>query len=141
MKKKNIWEPAALIAGIILTAGVLTVFRACGPKEDGTFMHCHTVQTDAALLGVTTVILALIAMLVKNRRLAAALHLAAAVLALTAILLPGTILPMCMMNTMRCHSVMKPFVRLLGALLLVLHGVSAAGALREGVSGGADRKA
>ena len=41
-EKKSIfaWIPA-ILSGLLII-GTLTVFRACGPKEDGTWMHCHT---------------------------------------------------------------------------------------------------
>ena len=38
--------PAALSA--LLLAGGVTVFSACEPKPDGTWMHCHQCQNMVA---------------------------------------------------------------------------------------------
>ena len=32
---------------------------------------------------------------------------------------PGDIMPLCMMKTMRCHEVFQPFVRLISAVIVV----------------------
>ena len=46
-------------------------------------------------------------------------------------LLPETILPMCMMRTMRCYTVMQPFVRIMAVMIAVLGGISGMQALRQ----------
>ena len=38
-------------AGLLLTVGSMTVFSACGPKEDGTLMICHNAQIRVAMCG------------------------------------------------------------------------------------------
>lgn len=43
------WIPALL--SVLLVFGVLTVFGACGMKDDGTWMKCHGAQTTVAKLG------------------------------------------------------------------------------------------
>ena len=34
-------------------------------------------------------------------------------------LIPGTLVTMCMMNTMRCYAVMQPFVRVMSVLVII----------------------
>ncbi len=36
-----------------------------------------------------------------------------------AILIPGTIVHMCMMDTMRCHMLLRPFTTIMGILIIV----------------------
>ncbi len=127
-EKKSIFAWIPVILSGLLTVGTLTVFRACGPKEDGTWMHCHAAQNDIALAGAVIFVLLVAAALLKNRRLSAALQAAAAAGCVIAVLIPGTLVPMCMMTTMRCHAVMKVFVRIMGGLTAVL---SLAAALRS----------
>ena len=43
-------------------------------------------------------------------------------------LLPGTLMPMCMMQTMRCYTIFQPFVRIMSALEAA---VCAVGTARE----------
>ncbi|MBQ6385713.1 MAG: DUF4418 family protein [Lachnospiraceae bacterium] len=118
-EKKSIfaWIPA-ILSGLLII-GTLTVFRACGPKEDGTWMHCHTAQNDIALAGAVIFVLLVAAALIKNRRLSAALFAAAALGCVIVVLIPGTLVSMCMMTTMRCHAVMKMFARIMGVLTAV----------------------
>ena len=59
------------------------------------------------------------AALIKNRRLSAALFAAAALGCVIVVLIPGTLVSMCMMTTMRCHAVMKMFARIMGVLTAV----------------------
>ena len=51
------------------------------------------------------------------------LLLAGAAAACIAALLPGTIMKMCMMDTMRCYAVMQPFARVMGVLLILVFGI------------------
>lgn len=128
--------PAAL--SLILALGTSTVFRACAIKEDGTWMHCHTAQTAAAGIGCVICLLALCAVFLQMGKkgnassdgsaapLTSVIVLYAACIAgaAAAFMIPGRIIPMCMMNTMRCHAVMKPFVRVMSALIIAASAAS-----------------
>lgn len=118
--KKNRLDIAGIILGLILAVGVATVFGACPRKEDGTWMKCHQVQILLIWIGIGMAVLAIICMLVKQRMVRLLLCIAGGVLALVGALIPGILFSMCMMDTMRCHSVMTPFVRIVCALFLIL---------------------
>ena len=106
---------------LLLLIGVFTFLQPCGPREDGTWMHCHQAGEAVKLLAGVLALLSLGAAVAPKRMLArvcAALIVPAAVV--TA-LLPGTIIPMCVPG-MRCQTTLRP-----GALVLsVLLGAGAA---------------
>ncbi len=118
------------VVSLLLVIGVLTVFSACGKKDDGTWMHCHDVQNMVAVCGVVMTVLFVICAFVTNKVFRLILNLAVLAAAIVAFLLPGTIMPMCMMNTMRCYTVMQPFVRIMSAVAALSALIGMISALR-----------
>ena len=104
---------------LLLFLGTATVFHACEMKEDGTWMHCHDVQI-AVITGsvILTVLLAAVAA-IKNRWIKMIGYGLSVLAAAVMFFLPGDIMQMCMMHTMRCYAVMRPFVRIMCALTAV----------------------
>lgn len=129
--KDRIFSIITLVLGALLAIGVSTVFAACGPKEDGTWMHCHDAQMAVMALGVAIAVVSLVAMLLKSNGAKIGLGVVNAVLGLVVCLVPGTIVSMCMMETMRCHAVMKPFAMIMGALVLVFAIIGVVKAARD----------
>ena len=116
------WIPALL--SVLLVFGVLTVFGACGMKDDGTWMKCHGAQTEVAKLSGVMTALFLLAAVFRNRTAKIILYGLGTAGSVVVFLIPETILPMCMMRTMRCYTVMQPFVRIM-AVMIVASGVIA----------------
>ena len=117
LKKISLWPSVSFILSVLLTLGVLTLFHACEMKDDGTWMHCHAAQTDVAICGAVLCVLFLVSALVKNRVLQIIIGLIGTVGSILIIFIPGGFVSMCMMNTMRCYTVMQPFVRIMGVLI------------------------
>ncbi len=117
--KKKAMDLVMLVLSVLLSGGVMTVFRACSPKEDGTWMHCHHAQMIVFCLGVVLTVLTIVSMFIQNQKIKMWLKIVTGLVCVAAMLVPGTLVKMCMMNDMRCHSVMKPFVWVLGGLLLL----------------------
>lgn len=113
----RILSAAILVCGIILAVGALYVFHACGPMDDGSWMKCHWAQQISASLGVVIAVQAVIAIASKTRAGVSAAIIPTAILA---ILVPNTIIPLCMMSDMRCQSIMKPAVWLVAGIILIL---------------------
>ena len=68
MSKKDIiipLVPAALSAALL--AGGVTVFSACEPRPDGTWMHCHQCQNSVAASAAGLVVFFGTAAFVKNK--------------------------------------------------------------------------
>ncbi|MDO4901624.1 DUF4418 family protein [Actinomyces sp.] len=118
MRKKNIVVsllPAAL--GLLLLLGVLTVFSACGPKDDGSWMRCHDCQNAVAAGAGALAVLFGAAAFVPSRAARIGLQAVGVIGAVVVFFIPGAICPMCMLRTMRCYTVFQPFVRIMTALI------------------------
>lgn len=112
-KKHDLPGIALAACGVVLAAGVMTAFRACGPAEDGSWMHCHDVQLYLAGLGVAVAACGIARVFMQSSTARTVLAVIAIAAGVAIVLLPG-VMPMCMMDTMRCHAVMAPFARVMG---------------------------
>ena len=120
MKNRGVLQWTALALSVLMAAGVQTVFRACAQKEDGTWMHCHEVQKYLFIIGIILALLSVLGLAVKKRTAAILLDSASIIFAAVAVLLPGTVMQMCMMDTMRCYTMMQPFARVTGGVLILV---------------------
>ncbi len=133
MKQRNtsIWNWMPSLLSALLVLGVLTVFGACGMKDDGTWMKCHGAQTEVAKLSGAMTALFLLAAVFRNRTAKIILYGLGTAGSVVVFLIPETIMPMCMMRTMRCYTVMQPFVRIMAVMIAVFSGISGMQALRQ----------
>ena len=118
MSKKDLvipLVPAALSAALL--AGGVTVFSACEPRPDGTWMHCHQCQNSVAASAAGLAVFFATAAFIKNKGVRLALQVLCLVGAVVVFFIPGVICPLCMMKTMRCHTVFQPFVRIMSVLV------------------------
>lgn len=136
-QKRHIRPLAAVLFVICLiyTLGLFTFFHACGPKEDGTFMTCH--WAEMALRGVALVMLIQSAFIFLHEGLSAAGHDALAnrfpdlsasgptlvPLAVFSAVLPGHVIPICMMESMRCRSILSPYALLMNLLIVIIAAI------------------
>ncbi len=118
MRNLRIVQVAAGILSLLFSFGVMTVFSACGQKE-GAWMHCHTVQLNLCVLGMFIFALSMITSVLENRIVKIVLNGIGIVASIVVIIMPH-VSKMCMMNTMHCHSVMKPFAGVMGGILLLV---------------------
>ena len=118
MSKKDVvipLVPAALSA--LLLAGGVTVFSACDPRPDGSWMQCHQCQNSVVASSVGLVVFFGTAAFVKNKGVRLALQALSLIGAIVVFFYPRRICPLCMMKTMRCHTVFQPFVRIMSVLV------------------------
>ena len=97
-------------AGLLLAVGSMTVFSACGPKEDGTLMICHNAQIRVAMCGM-------IAAFVKSKAIKLICDTAALVLSVVTFMTPGVLVQICHLSNIHCQVRLKPFTR--GAALFI----------------------
>lgn len=119
-KRKPVFEVIILALAMLLCFGVKLLFHACGAKDDGSYMSCHYAEQAVFAFGIVLVIEAAFVLLLPKKELR---HGAALSLVPTAVLtavLPANFIPLCMMETMRCRSVMRPAVLIIGLLLAAL---------------------
>ena len=104
-------------AGLLLAVGSMTVFSACGPKEDGTLMICHNAQIRVAMCGIGLAVLFAIAAFVKSKAIKLICDTAALVLSVVTFMTPGVLVHICLLSNMHCQVRLKPFAR--GSALLI----------------------
>ncbi|MCR5558952.1 MAG: DUF4418 family protein [Schwartzia sp.] len=119
LTKEKVFALLPAVFSLLLSLGVMTVFSACGMKEDGTWMRCHGAQNVVELGGFILFFLFSFAAILKSRSLKLFLFAAGVIGAAALFFVPGDIMPLCMMKTMRCHTVFQPFVRLVSAVIVV----------------------
>ncbi len=104
------------ISALLCALGIATVFSACGMKEDGSWMRCHDAQTLSFWISLALSALLTASAFLPGRTLPAVLYLLSLGGCTVLFLVPGNIIPMCMMNTMRCYTLMQPFIRMMSVL-------------------------
>ena len=120
LRKEKVFALLPAVFSLLLSLGVMTVFSACGMKEDGTWMRCHGAQNAVELGGFVLFFLFSFGAILKSRSLRLFLFAAGVIGAAALFFVPGDIMPLCMMKTMRCHTVFQPFVRLISFVILIL---------------------
>ena len=115
MKQFSPGAAAALLLSCVIAVGSVSFLGPC-VHEDGSFGACH--WAGQAMLGICLLlaVLSLTSLLVKDGRLRAGILFAAAAAAVLGIFIPGTLIRLCGMATMRCRAVMRPAMMLLCAL-------------------------
>lgn len=104
------------IAALLLTIGAFTFFKACGDM-DGKFMACHWAQNAVVLIGIVLSVLALIRIIIADEEIKTGLSIAVFVLSVSAAFVPDTVINLCMMKDMACHTTFKPAVIVVSAVL------------------------
>ena len=122
--KRTLLGIAEGIAALVLTIGAFTFFKACG-EHDGKFMACHWAQNAVTLIGVLLIISALIRLFTRDNGVRAGIAVTQFLLSAAAALIPGTIINLCMMETMRCHTIFKPAVIILAVISAAVSGADA----------------
>ena len=109
------------VFSLVLLIGSLTFFKSvCGEE-----MHCHQANTVITIMGAVMLALSLIAVFLKNK-VGAILSFLTTVCGVVTALIPGVIMPLCMMADMSCQAMMKPWTILLSAavaLFSLINGI------------------
>ena len=116
--KKNILAVILLILAAVIAVGSVTVLGPC-VHEDGSEAPCT--GTGRAILadGILLAALSVLFLFIKAPKTRMILFVITSVAALVGILMPGTLLPVCKMDTMHCRMVMQPAMIILFALALL----------------------
>lgn len=109
----------AIALGALLVVGVLTFAGPCGVHEDGTVSPCFGTSHILAAMGAIAAIGAAVSLAMKNTSAQIALDVVVGLLGVAIACTPGNFLALCMMATMRCHTIMRPFAIVMGIALLV----------------------
>ncbi|MBQ9028198.1 MAG: DUF4418 family protein [Lachnospiraceae bacterium] len=99
------------VAGLLLAAGSMTIFSACLPKADGSYMNCHNAQIAVAVCGICLALLFLAAAFVRNKTARLILDAAALALCPVIFMIPGTLVHICLLSNMHCQVRLRPFAK------------------------------
>lgn len=121
-KKRKIGatDIAFLLVSAVFLVGILTFFKPCGPKDDGSFMTCHWAGNAVAGTAAVLVIIAIAHLVVSDAKIKTGLSIAAIPVAVLAAVIPGNLIKLCMMDTMRCHAVMHPAAVVTAVLVMIV---------------------
>jgi hypothetical protein len=108
-----------LLMSAVLCIGVKTVFKACGTGQEGKWMACHWAEQAVMGIGISLTVTALMLVIVSNKKIKQGLALAMIPQAAVSACIPNTLINLCMMETMHCHTVTKPAVIIISVIIAV----------------------
>ena len=111
-----------LILSLALAVGTQSVFRACGIHEDGSYGRCHYAQLVVGLIALLMAAGAVLILLLRTREVFVAISVLTICESVLTLLIPGKIIPLCMMSTMSCLARMKPFAMTMSIVILLFSG-------------------
>lgn len=117
--KIGVTDILLLVFSILFFLGILTVFKSCGPKDDGSWMTCHWAGNIVLSLSVVLTVISIIHIIISNPKIKLGLSIAILPIAVLAILVPGNLIPLCMMATMRCRAIMQPAAIVISILIII----------------------
>ncbi len=120
MKKIRIIDFIPVIFALVLSVGAAFFFHACGPKNDGSWMLCHWAERSVVLLGSLATVFALVKLFSPDTGVKLGLSVAVFFVAVSAVFVPGNLIPLCKMPDMACRLLFKPGVLSIGLLLAAL---------------------
>ena len=113
----------------LLVVGVLTFAGPC-VHDDGSHAACYTASQAILAAGVVAFVASVAGIVVRNDLARCVLAVGAVLAGAFAVASPGALFPLCMMQTMRCHLVMRPFALVVGVVVCVCGIVAAVVAFR-----------
>ena len=116
MNKKMIPAVALVALGLAVAIGSQTFLGPC-VHEDGSFGACHWAGRALTGMGALLAMEGLLAAILERGRFG--LCLASALTSALGFFLPGGLIDLCKMDTMRCRMLMQPAMRVLFALGLI----------------------
>lgn len=116
-KKINASEIILCLISVIFLIGILTVFKTCGPKEDGSYMTCHWAGNAITGLAAVLTVIAVLHLFVKSQA-KIGMDLAIIPTAFFTAILPKNVIGLCMMDNMQCQSLTRPATILFSILII-----------------------
>lgn len=127
MKNKIIISGIYVLLGILLIAGLNTLFKPC---ESEMKMACNYTANVGIYLGVIFIISGII-LYFFNGKTRAGIALIQIILGVFTILLPVTIVGVCKNSDMMCNIGIKPFLLIIGGIIVLVSSGNAIYLLRK----------
>ena len=113
----GVTDIALLALCAVLLIGTLTFLTPCGQKEDGSWMTCHWAGQTSVALAAVLLTMAVMHAVVPKGGVKLGIDLAVLPAAVLVSQVPGHVIGLCMMETMRCQAVMRPGIAVLAVLI------------------------
>jgi len=120
MKKISLIDIILFVLSGILCFGTAFVFHACPAKDDGSWMLCHWAEHVVVALGAVLFFLSAFRIFMVDNKMKAGISVSFIPLSIATLLVPGVLVKLCMMASMRCHTIMRPSVIVLCILICAL---------------------
>jgi len=117
--KKNVFCGILLALAAVIVIGSVTVLGPC-VHEDGSEAPCARAGKAVFCDGCVLAVLAALILLIRKPSVRIVLLFVTLFAAAVGIALPGTIFPVCRMDTMHCRAVMQPAMIILFASELIV---------------------
>ncbi|SES91163.1 DUF4418 family protein [[Clostridium] polysaccharolyticum] len=105
------------LLSVLIVAGVYQFAHVCTSME-GMKPPCHVTRTWSVILGISLAVISIILIFIKNSIIRNVLLGIRFIFSLAIVLLPDIIAPVCKMKTMHCYLYTRPFLILIGVLLI-----------------------
>lgn len=120
MKKRITFGTIFIILGLLIAIGPSTIFAVCEPMDDGKFMKCHWTERAELGIGLGIVLLAVLSLIFASKEVRAGLLLGIATLSAISVLIPTALIGVCGGEHMRCNSLTRPALIVIGAISIIL---------------------
>ena len=117
--KFGISDIILLLLSIIFLVGILTFFKTCGPKNDGSWMTCHWAGNTVTGLADILTVISFLQLIIPDSKIKIGLSVSIIPISILAIFIPGTLINICMTNIMRCNAIMRPSVTIMSVLMII----------------------
>lgn len=133
MQSTKRFDPLLAVTAVLaalLAVGVLTFAGPC-MHEDGSQAACFAASQAILAAAIASFFAVVAALLLRNQRAQGVLALVAALAGAFAAASPGGLFGLCMVQTMRCWTTMRPFAMVVGVLICLCGVVAAVRAFRS----------
>ena len=115
MKRFSVCGLFNLVLSVVIAAGSISFLGPC-IHEDGSFGACHWAGQTLFGIGILLAAESLFVLLCVNSRTRQGIYGSMLLTAVLGCLIPGTLIDLCHMETMRCRALMQPAMIILCAL-------------------------
>lgn len=117
MKINRVINGIAFVLSVCIILGILTFAHVCNGME-GMLPACHSTKVGAIVLSILVGSLSILIIFTKHKQLWYMFSLVRFVMSLAIVMLPVVIAPVCKMKTMHCYVYTRPFLMIIGAMLI-----------------------